>query len=154
MMNKFIRCGAGILGSAFALLMYVAPLSNFRRVMKKKTTGEISGMPYAIGLFNCLIYTLYGFPLISNEWENALVMGTNALGFLLQFCLCTIYLLVAPLRSKGRMGLMMGGILVVFFSIAATSMWGIKAGHKKVLVRTTGMVATVILFGSPLIYFK
>ncbi|GLJ30345.1 hypothetical protein SUGI_0600350 [Cryptomeria japonica] len=149
-MNAYIRFGAGILGSAFALLMYGAPVSNFQRVVKKKTTGEMSGMPYAIGLFNCLIYTLYGSPLISNGWENALVMGTNALGFLLQFCFCTIYLLFAPPKSKRRMGFMVGGVLVLFASTAATSMWGVEAGKKKMLVGTTGMVASVILFGSPL----
>ncbi|GLJ30350.1 hypothetical protein SUGI_0600530 [Cryptomeria japonica] len=149
-MNKFLRCGAGILGSAFALLMYGAPMSNFWRVIKKKTTGEMSGMPYAIGLFNCLIYTLYGSPLISNEWDNAPVMFINAIGFLLQFSFCTIYLLYAPPESKRRMGLMVGGVLVVFVSTAATSMWGVQAGQKKMLVGTTGMVATVILFGSPL----
>ncbi|GLJ30346.1 hypothetical protein SUGI_0600370 [Cryptomeria japonica] len=149
-MNAIIRCGAGILGSAFALLMYGAPISIFRRVIKKKTTEEMSGMPYAIGLFNCLIYILYGSPLISNGWENALVMGTNAIGFLLQFCFCTIYLLFAPPKSKRTMGFMVGGVLVVFASTAATSMWGVETSHKKMLVGTTGMVATVILFGSPL----
>ncbi|GLJ30344.1 hypothetical protein SUGI_0600340 [Cryptomeria japonica] len=130
--------------------MYGAALSNFRRVVKKKTTGEMSGMPYAIGLFNCLIYTLYGSPLISNGWDNALVMGTNAIGFLLQFSFCTIYLLFAPPKSKRRMGFMGGGVLVLFASTAATSMWGVEAGKKKMLVGTTGMVASVILFGSPL----
>ncbi|XP_059070349.1 bidirectional sugar transporter SWEET3b-like [Cryptomeria japonica] len=150
-MNAFIRCGAG---SAFALLMYGAPISNFRRVVKKKTTGEMSGMSYAIGLFNCLIYTLYGSPLISNGWENALLMGTNALGFLLQFCFCTIYFIFAPPKSKRTMSFMVGGVLVVFASTAAISMWGVEAGHKKMLVGTTGMVATVILVGSPLSNIK
>ncbi|XP_059077965.1 bidirectional sugar transporter SWEET3b-like [Cryptomeria japonica] len=161
-MNKFLRCGAGRIfvlnigvvvcdtGSAFALLMYGAPLSNFRGVMRKKTTGEMSGLPYAIGLLNCLVYTWYGSPLISNGWDNALVMATNAIGLLLQFCFCGIYLLFAPSKPKRIMGMILGGVLVVFASIASASMWGIGAAHKKVLVGTTGMVASVILYGSPL----
>ncbi|GLJ30351.1 hypothetical protein SUGI_0600570 [Cryptomeria japonica] len=36
------------------------------------------------------------------------------------------------------------------WSIAAASMWGIGAAHKKMLVGTTGMVASVILYVSPL----
>ncbi|XP_057845732.1 bidirectional sugar transporter SWEET3b isoform X2 [Cryptomeria japonica] len=130
--------------------MYGAPLCIFWRVNKKKTTGEMSGVPYAIGLLNCLVYTLYGSPLISNGWENSLVMGTNALGFLLQFCFCTIYLRFAPPKSKRRMGLMVGGVLVVFASTAVTSMWGLKAAHRKVFVGTAGMVASILLYGSPL----
>ncbi|XP_057826259.1 bidirectional sugar transporter SWEET3b-like [Cryptomeria japonica] len=149
-MNKLIRCGAGILGGTFALLMYGAPLGIFWRVNNKKTTGEMSGVPYAIGLFNCLIYTLYGSPLISNGWENSVVMGTNALGILLQFCFCIIYLRFAPSKSKRRMGLMVGGVLVVFVSIAVTSLCGLEAAHKKVFVGTVGMVASIFLYGSPL----
>ncbi|GLJ30359.1 hypothetical protein SUGI_0600690 [Cryptomeria japonica] len=125
--------------------------SNFRGVMRKKTTGEMSGLPYAIGLLNCLVYTWYASPLISNGWDNALVMAINAIGLLLQFCFCAIYLLFAPPKPKRIMGMILGGVLVVFASIAsAASMWGIGAAHKKVLVGTTGMVASVILYGSPL----
>ncbi|GLJ30358.1 hypothetical protein SUGI_0600680 [Cryptomeria japonica] len=127
---------------------------TFWGVLMKKTTGEMSGLPYAIGLFNCLVYTWYGSPLISNGWENAFVMGTNAIGFLLQFCFCTIYLLFAPPKSKRIMGTILGGVLVVFASAAAISMWGIGADHKKVLVRTTGMFASIILYYLPLLNIR
>ncbi|KAH9300959.1 hypothetical protein KI387_012542, partial [Taxus chinensis] len=68
--------------------------------MLKKTTGDMSALPYAIGLFNFLVYTWYGSPLISNGWDNALVMAINAVGLLLECCFCTIYLLFAPPKSR------------------------------------------------------
>ncbi|KAH9300957.1 hypothetical protein KI387_012540, partial [Taxus chinensis] len=149
MMNRFIRSGVGILGSAFALCMYGAPISTFRRVMLKKTTGDMSALPYAIGLLNCLVYTWYGSPLISNGWDNALVMAINAVGLLLECCFCTIYLFFAPPKSRRRMAMMFVGVLMIFTSIATVSIWGMNA-HKKLIVGTAGMVASVILYGSPL----
>ncbi|GLJ30353.1 hypothetical protein SUGI_0600600, partial [Cryptomeria japonica] len=74
--------------------------SNFRGVMRKKTTGEMSGLSYAIGLLNYIVYTWYASPLISNGWDNALVMAINAIGLLLQFCFCAIYLIFAPPKPK------------------------------------------------------
>ncbi|KAH9300964.1 hypothetical protein KI387_012547, partial [Taxus chinensis] len=135
--------------SAFALFMYAAPISTFRSVMLKKTTGDMSGLPYAIGLFNCLVYTWYGSPLISNGWDNALVMAINAVGLLLECCFCTIYLLFAPTKSRRRMARMVVGVLMVFTIVATVSIWGMNA-HKKLIVGTTGTVASVILYGSPL----
>ncbi|GLJ30186.1 hypothetical protein SUGI_0597040 [Cryptomeria japonica] len=149
MMNSFIRSGVGFLGSAFALFMYGAPICTFRRVMLNKTSGEMSGLPYAVGLFNCLVYAWYGCPLISNGWDNALVLAINTIGLLLQCCFCTIYLLFALPKSKRRMGTMVVGVLMAFLSLVTVSMWGLNA-QKKLVVGSTGMVASVILYGSPL----
>ncbi|GLJ30189.1 hypothetical protein SUGI_0597110 [Cryptomeria japonica] len=121
MMNNFIRSGVGILGSAFSLFMYSAPICTFRSVMLNKTSGEMLGLTYAVGLFNYLVYAWYGSPLISNGWDNALVLTINTIGLLLQCCFCTIYLLFSLPKSK-----------------------------KKLVVGSIGMVASVILYGSPL----
>lgn len=149
MMNSLVRSGVGILGSAFALFMYGAPICTFRKVMVNKTSGEMSGLPYAIGLFNCLVYAWYGSPLISNGWDNALVLAINSIGLLLQCCFCTIYLLFALPKSKRIMGTMVVGVLLAFISLVTVSMWGLNA-QKQMVVGSTGMVASIILYASPL----
>ncbi|KAH9300979.1 hypothetical protein KI387_012562, partial [Taxus chinensis] len=46
--------------------------------------------------------------------------------------------------------MMMGGVLMAFATIAAVCTVGVHASHKKMVVGTAGMVASVILYGSPL----
>ena len=70
--------------------------ATFMRIIEKRSTESFSGLPYAIALFNCLIYTLYGSPLISNGWDNVVVMVINGICLLLQCCFICIYLSFAP----------------------------------------------------------
>lgn len=155
MMNSFVRLGVGILGSVFALLMYGASISTFKRVIKKRTTEDFSGLPYAIAFFNCLLYTWYGSPFISNGWDNVVVMVVNAIGLLLECCFLCIYLRFAPPRSKRNIGMMVVGLFLVFCTIAIFSFYGLHDHkHKKIVVGTVGTVATVILYASPLSVIK
>lgn len=155
MMNYFVRLGVAILGSAFALLMYGAAITTFRRVIEKRTTDGFSGLPYAIALFNCLVYTLYGSPLISNGWDNVVVMIVNSIGLLLECCFVCIYLIFATPKSKRNMGTMVAGVLVVFGTIAIISFCVVHDDkHRKVLVGSVGLMATIILYASPLSVIK
>lgn len=151
MMNNFMRLAVGILGSAFALLMYGAPITTFKRVIEKRTTESFSGLPYTIALFNCLLYTFYGSPLISNGWDNIVVMVVNGIGLLIECCFVCIYLIFAPPKPKKRMAGMVACALMLFGAIAIASFCAVSDHkHKKALVGTAGMVATVILYASPL----
>lgn len=71
--------------------------TTFKKVIQMRSTESFSGVPYAIALYNCILYTWYGSPLISNGWENVVVMVVNAVGILLECCFICIYLtFVAP----------------------------------------------------------
>eukprot|EP00253_Pinus_taeda_P001747 PITA_01747 len=155
MMTSLIRSGVGILGSAISLLMYAAPITTFKRVIQKRSTEDFSGFPYAIALFNCLTYMWYGSPLISNGLENIVVLVVNCLGLLLEFCFISIYLTFAPPKVKRTMLRMLVGVFTLFGTVATISFFALHDHkHKKVLVGTTGMVATVTLYGSPLSVIK
>ncbi|KAH9308840.1 hypothetical protein KI387_036751, partial [Taxus chinensis] len=137
--------------SGIALLMYAVPVVTFKRVIERRSTENFSGVPYLIALFNCLLYTYYGSPLISNGWDNVVVMSVNAVGLLLECCFICVYLLFAPAKTKTTMARLLVGVLTLFASIAAVSLFALHdRRHKKLLVGTAGMVATVILYGSPL----
>jgi len=133
------------------LLMYGSSTITFKRVIEKKTTESFSGFPYVMALFNCLLYTLYGSPLISNGWDNVVVMVVNAIGVLLEFCFVFIYLTFAPPKTKRNMVMMVVGLLVIFGTIATSSVCAFHDHkHKKLFVGTAGVAATVILYASPL----
>lgn len=96
----YVRILIGILGNAASLLLYGAPIVTFKRVIKKGSTEDFSGLPYAIALLNCLLYTSYGLPLISNGSENILVSTVNGVGIILELLFICIYLKFAPVKSK------------------------------------------------------
>lgn len=151
MVNNFLRLLVGILGSACGLFMYSAPITTFRRVIHNRSTESFLGFPYAIALFNCLMATWYGSPLISNGWENLIIMVVNGIGFLLQCCFVCIYLTFAPPKAKKKMAKMVMGVMAVFGTIVITCFCAIHdRKHKRVIVGTAGAVSTPILYASPL----
>eukprot|EP00253_Pinus_taeda_P012422 PITA_12422 len=116
-----------------------------------RSTESFSGFPYAIALYNCILYTWYGSPLISNGWDNIVVMVVNAVGLLLECCFICIYLTFAPPKPKRKMVGMVIGVLMVFGTIAITSFLAVHDHNKrKAFVGTAGLVATAILYVSPL----
>lgn len=74
--------------------------TTFKKVIQMRSTESFSGFPYAIALYNCNLYTWYGSPLISNGWDNIVVMVVNAVGLLLECCFICIYLTFAPPKPK------------------------------------------------------
>jgi len=65
-----------------------------------KSTEEFSCIPYIISLFNCLLYTWYGLPVVSYKWENFAVVSTNGIGILLEFSYIAIYFWYASAKNK------------------------------------------------------
>jgi solute carrier family 50 (sugar transporter) len=73
---------------------------TFRRVIKKGNVEEFSCVPYILALFNCLLYTWYGLPVVSSGWENMTVSTINGLGILLEITFISIYVWFAPREKK------------------------------------------------------
>ena len=73
---------------------------TFRRVIKKGNVEEFSCVPYILALFNCLLYTWYGLPVVSSGWENMTVSTINGLGILLEIAFISIYVWFAPREKK------------------------------------------------------
>lgn len=141
----------GILGNAASLLLYGAPMITFRRVIKNRSTEEFSGFPYAIALLNSLLYTWYGSPLISNGLDDILVLTINGVGIVLEFVFVCIYLKYAPRNAKLEMVRTFVGVIMVFASISIVSLVALDdKKHRKMLVGTSGMIATVVMYASPL----
>uniref|UniRef100_A0A0D9UYD8 Bidirectional sugar transporter SWEET n=2 Tax=Leersia perrieri TaxID=77586 RepID=A0A0D9UYD8_9ORYZ len=91
MVSNTVRVAVGILGNAASMLLYAAPILTFRRVVKKGSVEEFSCVPYILALFNCLLYTWYGLPVVSSGWENSTVSSINGLGILLEIAFISIY---------------------------------------------------------------
>ncbi|XP_038986524.1 bidirectional sugar transporter SWEET3b-like [Phoenix dactylifera] len=59
--------------NAASLLLYAAPILTFKRVIRKRSTEEFSGVPYIIALLNCLLYTCIGLVASISMYSSPLV---------------------------------------------------------------------------------
>lgn len=73
---------------------------TFKRVIRKKSTEEFSCIPYIIGLFNCLLFTWYGLPVVSYKWENFPLVTVNGVGIVLELSYVLIYFWYSSAKGK------------------------------------------------------
>ncbi|XP_052187664.1 bidirectional sugar transporter SWEET3-like [Diospyros lotus] len=154
-MGDRLRLVVGVIGNAASVLLYTAPILTFSRVIKKKSTGEFSCVPYIIALLNCFLYTWYGLPVVSYRWENFPVVTINGLGMLLELCFILIYFWFASAKEKRKVAMLTVSAVVVFCITAITSAFAFHDHcHRKVLVGSVGLVASIAMYGSPLVVVK
>ncbi|XP_010521381.1 PREDICTED: bidirectional sugar transporter SWEET3 [Tarenaya hassleriana] len=155
MASTSLRLAVGIMGNAASLLLYTAPILTFSRVIRKRSTEEFSCLPYVITLLNCLIYTWYGLPVVSHLWENFLVVTINGIGIFLQSIFILIYFWFASLKGKIRVCATFVPVMVAFAVTAAVSTAVFHDHHhRKIYVGSVGLVASVAMYGSPLVAVK
>ncbi|KAG2586117.1 bidirectional sugar transporter SWEET3b-like [Panicum virgatum] len=155
MVPNTVRVAVGILGDAATMLLFATPILTFRRVIKKGNVEEFSCVPYILALFNCLLYTWYGLPVVSSGWENMTVSTINGLGILLEIAFISIYVWFAP-REKKRFafGLVLP-VLTLFGLTACLSSFMVHTHHmRKVFVGSVGFVASISMYSSPMVAAK
>ncbi|EOA12756.1 hypothetical protein CARUB_v10028480mg [Capsella rubella] len=154
-MGDKLRLSIGVLGNGASLLLYTAPILTFARVFKKKSTEEFSCFPYVMTLFNCLIYTWYGLPIVSHLWENLPLVTINGVGILLESFFIFIYFWYASPKEKIKVGVTLVPVIVLFgLTTAISAVVFDDHRHRKSFVGSVGLVASISMYGSPLIVMK
>ncbi|KAK2996313.1 hypothetical protein RJ639_025729, partial [Escallonia herrerae] len=156
-MGDKLRLAVGVIGNASSMLLYGAPM-----VVRKKSTEEFSCVPYVLSLMNCFLYTWYGLPVVSNKWENFPVVTINGLGILLELCFILIYFWFASARAKAiimtmqkKLGILTIAVVLVFcITVVISAFVFHDHHHRKVFVGSIAVVASVAMYGSPLIVLK
>ncbi|KAF8643623.1 hypothetical protein HU200_066679 [Digitaria exilis] len=155
MVPNTVRVAVGILGNAASMLLYAAPILTFRRVAKKGNVAEFSCVPYILALFNCLLYTWYGLPVVSSGWENFPVATINGVGILLEITFISIYIWFAP-RDKKRFALQLVLPVLTLFGLTAFFSSFMVHTHRmrKIFVGSVGLVASISMYSSPMVAAK
>lgn len=154
-MGDTLRLAVGVMGNAASMLLFSAPILTFYRIIRKKSTEEFSCVPYIIALLNCLLYTWYGLPVVSYRWENFPVVTINGLGILLEFSFIFIYFWFTSARGKIKVAITVIPVILVFCITAAISAFALHDHHhRKVFVGSVALVASVAMYGSPLVVVK
>nr|GMC51577.1 bidirectional sugar transporter SWEET1-like [Ipomoea batatas] len=145
---KALHTTFGVFGNITGLFLFLAPVITFKRVIKKRSTEEFSGIPYVMTLLNCLLSTWYGLPLVSPN--NTLVSIINGTGAGLEAIYVLIFLIFAPKREKAKISGLLALVLSIFSAVALVSLLALHTHARKIFCGFAAAIFSIIMYGSPL----
>ncbi|ESQ38449.1 hypothetical protein EUTSA_v10029447mg [Eutrema salsugineum] len=149
-----IRKIVGVIGNIIALCLFLSPTSTFIRIVKKKSVEEYSPIPYLATLINCLVWVLYGLPMVHPN--STLVVTINGTGIVIEIVFLTIFFVFSG-RQKQR--LVIAGVLaveMVFVVILAVLVFTLQhtTNKRTMSVGLVCCVFNVMMYASPLAVMK
>ncbi|GLJ37831.1 hypothetical protein SUGI_0769520 [Cryptomeria japonica] len=148
-----IRTILGIIGNVTSLFLFLSPVSTFYKVWKWKSTRQFSGVPYVATLANCLLWVLYGIPVVHPH--SILVITINGTGVVLEFFYLSMFILYSPKNDKLKVVKALGAVLILFAGVAVLTLTVFHSHEKRSLF--VGLLAVVFctgMYAAPLSVMK
>ncbi|KAL5231360.1 hypothetical protein ABZP36_030136 [Zizania latifolia] len=89
---------SGIAGNVISFLVFLAPVSTFVQVYRKKSTGGFSSVPYVVALFSSVLWIFYALV----KTNSRPLLTINAFGCGVEAAYIVVYLLYAPRKARLR----------------------------------------------------
>ncbi|GAY35868.1 hypothetical protein CUMW_019070 [Citrus unshiu] len=86
----------GVIGNIISVLMFLAPVRTFWRIIKHRSTEEFQSLPYICTLLNSSLWTYYGI----TRPGSYLVATVNGFGILVEAVYVTLFFIYAPNKSN------------------------------------------------------
>ncbi|XP_027094014.1 bidirectional sugar transporter SWEET1-like [Coffea arabica] len=138
----------GVIGNACGLFLFLAPTITFKRIVRKRSTEDFSGVPYTMALLNCLLYAWYGLPFVSPN--NILVSIINATGAVLESIYVLIFLILAPKKEKAKVFGILVLVLTTFAAVVLVSMLALHGKTRKLFVGLIATIFSIAMYAAPL----
>ncbi|OMO98647.1 SWEET sugar transporter [Corchorus capsularis] len=141
----------GIVGNVISIMFFASPIKTFRKVVKKKSTGEYEVVPYITTLLCTNIWMFYGF----RKPGGLLIITVNAAGATLQFIYITLFLIYSPLHKKVKTVK-----LAIIFNIGslgsaiAVILLLVHRNKQLAIIGIIGSGLAIIMYASPLLVMR
>lgn len=86
----------GILGNIASFFCFIAPISIFYQVCKKKTTGGFQSAPYVAALFSAMLWIFYAYI----KTGEMLIITINAFGCVIETIYLAIYITYCSKKAR------------------------------------------------------
>lgn len=140
-----------IFGNIISILVFLSPISTFKRIIKKKSTENFKGDTYVCTLLSTSLWTFYGLL----KPGGLLIATVNGAGAFLQATYLILYLIYAPKDTKVRY-MKLAGILNIGF-LGALVVIVLVAVHGEIRLTILGFICaglTLGMYASPLAAMK
>ncbi|KAJ8626168.1 hypothetical protein MRB53_019475 [Persea americana] len=92
------RSVVGIIGNIIALGLFLSPTPTFIQIWKKGSVEQFSPVPYLATLLQCLLWVVYGIPLVHPH--SILVLTINAAGCVIEFTYVVLFLIYSDRKKR------------------------------------------------------
>ncbi|CAL4888274.1 unnamed protein product [Urochloa decumbens] len=115
--QDMIRTVIGIIGNGTALVLFLSPVPTFIRIWKKGSVEQYSPVPYVATLLNCMMWVMYGLPLVHPH--SMLVITINGTGMAIELTYVTIFLLYSSGAARRKVLLLVAAEIAFVGAVAA-----------------------------------
>ncbi|CAM0945291.1 unnamed protein product [Alopecurus aequalis] len=112
-----IRTVIGVIGNGTALVLFLSPVPTFIRIWKKKTVEQYSAVPYLATLLNCMMWVLYGLPVVHPN--SMLVITINGTGMAIELTYIALFLAFSVGAARRRVLLILVAEVAFVAAVAA-----------------------------------
>ncbi|XP_023534478.1 bidirectional sugar transporter SWEET4-like [Cucurbita pepo subsp. pepo] len=149
-----IRTVLGIFGNVISLFLFLSPVPTFIQIWKKGSVEQYSPMPYLATLINCMMWTLYGLPMVHPG--SLLVVTINGSGTVIELVYVIIFLVYSDGKKKRVKVLLVLLVEVIF--VAVLTLLVLTLAHsfhrRSAIVGTVCIVFNIMMYASPLTVMK
>ncbi|EOY02360.1 Sugar transporter SWEET repeat - like 9 [Theobroma cacao] len=139
----------GIIGNVISFLLFASPIPTFVNIYKRKAVEEFKPDPYIATAMNCMLWILYGLPLVHPD--STLVVTINSIGLAMELIYLTIFFIYA--QKKGRLKVI-GWLCVeiAFLGVVASCTLLLRKTHaqRSAPVGILCVIFGVLMYASPL----
>ncbi|KAI4378936.1 hypothetical protein MLD38_016353 [Melastoma candidum] len=137
----------GVIGNVVSVLVFLAPVKTFWRIVRTRSTEEFQSFPYVCTLLSSALWTYYGII----KAGAYLVATVNGFGIVAESVYVILFLVYAPQKSKINTAAMVGALDIGVLAglILATGL-GMKGDIRIDVVGFMCAGLNIVMYGSPL----
>ncbi|KAL5096136.1 hypothetical protein RYX36_000463 [Vicia faba] len=137
----------GMLGNIISFMVFLAPISTFYRIYKKKSTEGFQSLPYLVALFSSMLWLYYALL----KKDAFLLITINSFGCVVETIYIILYIIYAPKHARNLTFKLLSAMNVGSFALIllVTN----YAVHGSVRVQVLGWICvtlSVSVFAAPL----
>lgn len=147
------RTAVGVLGNVIALFLFLSPTPTFIKIWKKGSVEQYSPAPYLATFVNCMIWVLYGIPLVRPN--SMLVVTINGTGVFIEIVFLSLFIIYSDRRKRLRVVLIALGE-IAFIAVVALLTLTLAHTHERrtLVVGIIAIVFNIMMYASPLSVMK
>ncbi|XP_050375847.1 bidirectional sugar transporter SWEET4-like [Argentina anserina] len=147
------RTVVGIIGNIISFFLFLAPVPTFVRIWKKGSVEQYSSLPYLATLINCMVWTLYGLPIVHPD--STLVWTINGWGTIIEVVYIILFLIFSD-KKKRLIVVLVVAVEIIFIGVLTLLVLTLAHTHTKrsLIVGIISIACSIMMYAAPLTVMK